>query len=195
MSPISTTTARPTSAPLTRRAAARWMVTFAAFPVGSLAAGALVGPVDGTAAALAGGLVNGLVLGVAQAWALLDRRFAPMAWVAATAAGFAAGLGVGATAVGFATDARSLAVMGALSGAGVGLAQGVVLLPQSRSLAAAWPLLLAAAWAVGWTVTAAVGVEVDRQFTVFGSSGAVVVAALTLVLPAVLRRAGRGVRS
>ena len=50
-------------------------------------------------------------------------------------------------------------------------------------------MLLSAAWALGWTITTAVGVEVGEQFTVFGSSGAVTVTALTLVLPYLLNRA------
>ena len=46
----------------------------------------------------------------------------------------------------------------------------------------------AAIWALGWAITHVVGVQVDEQFTVFGSSGAVVVTALTAVLPLVLNR-------
>ena len=48
---------------------------------------------------------------------------------------------------------------------------------------------LAAIWAVGWAVTYAFGIQVDQQFTVFGSSGAVVVTALTAVLPLTLATA------
>ena len=52
-----------------------------------------------------------------------------------------------------------------------------------------WPVLLACAWALGWTVTAAVGVRLeDGGWTVFGSSGAVVVTVLSAALPLVLRR-------
>ena len=51
---------------------------------------------------------------------------------------------------------------------------------------------LAAIWAAGWAVTTAVGVEVDQQFTVFGSSGALVVTALTAVLPSSLVNRANG---
>lgn len=35
------------------------------------------------------------------------------------------------------------------------------------------------AWPLGWTVTWAVGVDVERGYTVFGASGALVFAAIT----------------
>jgi hypothetical protein len=43
-------------------------------------------------------------------------------------------------------------------------------------------------WAAGWAVTTTAGIGVDDQFTVFGSSGALIVTALTLVLPFALNR-------
>jgi hypothetical protein len=52
----------------------------------------------------------------------------------------------------------------------------------------AWPPALAAIWAIGWAVTTFIGVHVDLQFTVFGSAGAIVVTALTAVLPLTLNR-------
>jgi hypothetical protein len=41
-------------------------------------------------------------------------------------------------------------------------------------------------WALGWTVTTAIGVDVESQYTVFGSSGALVVTLLTTALPITL---------
>jgi hypothetical protein len=35
------------------------------------------------------------------------------------------------------------------------------------------------AWPVGWTVTWAIGVDVERGYAVFGSAGALVFAAIT----------------
>ncbi|SDO81618.1 hypothetical protein SAMN04489867_0661 [Pedococcus dokdonensis] len=193
-----------TSTPVTAAAAtaipwrsiARWMVTFAAFPLGSLAARLLVGSVDAPVPALLGGLLNGVVLGIAQAWAVRDVRLPAVPWAGATATGFATGLVLGAAVVGYATDARSLVVQGAVTGGAVGLAQATVLGRSGlRPLTLLWPVLLAGAWALGWAITTAVGVEVGLRFTVFGSSGAVVVAALTLLLPVTLRRASKQVRS
>ena len=48
--------------------------------------------------------------------------------------------------------------------------------------------LLAGLWALGWTVTASAGIDVDAQYTVFGSSGALVVTAATSILPIALAR-------
>ena len=53
-----------------RRAAARWIVTFAGFPAGGFTAMLLVGHVDSVITALAGGLITGTILGAVQAWGL-----------------------------------------------------------------------------------------------------------------------------
>jgi len=53
------TTRRAPARPSWRRAAARWIVTFAGFPAGGLTAMLLVGPVDTITTALAGGLITG----------------------------------------------------------------------------------------------------------------------------------------
>jgi hypothetical protein len=48
--------------------------------------------------------------------------------------------------------------------------------------------MLAALWALGWTITSSAGIDVEAQYTVFGSSGALVVTALTSILPIELAR-------
>lgn len=170
-----------------RRPLLRWLASFVGFPLGGLAAMTLVGEVDSTSAALAGGAVTGVVLGTVQAVALgLDRK-AGGSWAASTAVGLAAGLTVGANLVGFDTAMGDLALQGAVSGLAVGAAQAVAL-HKATPLAVVWPAYLAAAWALGWTITTAIGVQVEDQFTVFGSAGAITVAALTTVLPRVLSR-------
>jgi hypothetical protein len=150
-----------------RRTAARWIVTFAGFPAGGFTAMLLVGHVDTVITALAGGLITGTILGAVQAWGLGRSGPGAIRWVAATAIGLTIGLGIGATSVGFRTSLAALVVQGAVCGLAVGTA-------------------LAAIWALGWAVTYAAGIAVDDQFTVFGSSGAVVVTALTVVLPVLL---------
>ena len=77
---------------------------------------------------------------------------------------------------------------GAACGFGLG-AQAGVLFGRLGTRALLWPVLLACAWALGWAVTAAVGVRIEDGWTVFGSTGALVVTALTAVLPLALRRA------
>ena len=160
----------------------RWLVTFAGFPAGGLTASLVVGPVDGPLPAVLGGLITGVVLGAVQAWGLGPGRPSPVRWIAATAAGMAAGLGAGAALVGYATSLNALVIQGAVGGLLVGAAQALVL--RLPVLALALPF----AWAIGWAVTTGIGVQVGDRFTVFGSSGAVVVTLLTAFLPVMLNR-------
>jgi hypothetical protein len=176
---------------LSGRTIARWAATFLGFPLGGLVAIVVVGRVDSPRAAVLGGLLTGAVIGAVQAWGLGHNRPPVTAWTLATALGFAVGLGLGAPVVGYDTSLGALVVQGAVTGLAVGAAQAVVLLPRLGVLALAWPPLLAAIWAAGWAVTTATGIGVDDQFTVFGSSGALVVTALTLVLPFALNRRTR----
>ena len=179
------------------RTIGRWMVTFTGFPLGGFAAELLVGPVDGRVAALIGGLMTGAFIGAVQWWGLGSGHGRPAAagWIAATAMGFMVGLGIGAAAVGYNTGLESLVIQGAICGLAVGIAQALVLRPRLGRLALAWPPALAAIWAIGWAVTTSVGVRVDLQFTVFGSAGAIVVTALTVVLPLSLNRQSRNRQS
>ena len=184
--PVTTSGSRAESV----RVALRWLASFAGFPLGGFAAMLLVGPVDSLVPAVLGGLVTGSVLGAVQAWALRADRRTTAAWVVATAVGLAAGLGLGTGIVDFRTGLADLALQGAVSGALVGLAQAVAL-RRLGALAAAWPAYLAAVWALGWTVTTSIGIQVEDQFTVFGSAGAVTVTALTSVLPLALAGSAR----
>ena len=174
------------------RSTARWMVTFLGFPAGGLAATLIVGPVDSTAAALAGGLVTGAIIGVAQAWGLrlgVGRGRGPaVVWVAATAIGLMVGLGIAATAVDFGTSLTALVTQGAICGLVVGAAQAFALRAPLGRLSLLWPPALAAIWAIGWTVTTVGGIQVEDQFTVFGSFGAITVTAITAVLPVIVIR-------
>jgi hypothetical protein len=168
------------------RSAIRWIPTFFGFPLGGLAAELIAGPVDGPVAAIVGGAITGLVLGAVQSFGLGPVGPAARSWIIATAVGLSAGLGIGAAAVGYGTDLSDLVVQGAICGLTIGAAQAVVLRPQLGGLAFAWPPALAVAWAIGWAITTAIGVDVEAQYTVFGSSGALVVTGLTAILPALL---------
>jgi hypothetical protein len=180
-----TTTTVPRTRPTTRTMA-RWMVSFAGFPLGGYLAMLLVGPVDSTARAIAGGLVTGAVLGAIQSWGMRADLRQAMAWVVTTAVGLSVGLAVGATVVDFGTSLGDLAVQGAISGLAVGAAQAFSLFPRIGTIAFAWPVYLAAVWTAGWVITTSVGVQVEDQFTVFGAAGAVTVTLLTSVLPVLL---------
>jgi hypothetical protein len=182
-----------TVAPRTwRRSALRWIPTFFGFPLGGLAAELITGPVDGPVPAIVGGAITGLVLGAVQSLGLGPVGPAARRWIIATAVGLSAGLGIGAAAVDYGTSLSDLMVQGAICGLGIGAAQAVVLRPQLGRLAFAWPPALAVAWAIGWAITTAIGVDVEAQYTVFGSSGAVVVTGLTALLPALLTTRASG---
>ena len=170
----------------TSRIIGRWMISFAGFPLGGFLAMILTGPVDSTTSALAGGIVTGAVLGLVQAWALRLDRSQLTAWTLATALGLAAGLTLGASIVDFGTGMGDLAVQGAVTGAAVGLAQAVVLRSRTGAVALAWPMYLAATYALGWVITTAGGIAVEDQFTTFGSFGALTVTVLTSILPVLL---------
>ncbi len=157
-----------------------WTAGFLAFPIAGVAGGVVAGRVDNAIAALVAGLTTGAVIGTGQ-WLVSRGRLRPAAWILATTLGMGAGLVLGATVVGFRTSLADVAVMGALTGVILGVAQTVALPAQTRRRwwwAAAMPLL----WALGWIVTTLAGIPVEEQFTIFGASGALTFSALSGVL-------------
>jgi hypothetical protein len=184
--PAHTTTTWP-------RTVGRWMVSFLGFPIGGYASYLLIGPVDGLLPSLVGGLLTGAVLGAFQVWAFGRARPATGRWIVATALSMMVGLSLGAAVVGYRTTLSALIVQGAITGFVVGAAQGLLLAPRLGRVALGWPAALTVIWAVGWAVTYAFGIQVHEQFTVFGSSGALVVTAATSALPLILtsRKASR----
>ena len=157
-----------------------WTAGFLAFPIAGVAGRMVAGRVDSPIAALVAGLVTGAVIGAGQ-WLASRRRLRPAPWILATALGMGLGLLLGATLVGFRTSLADLALMGALTGVLLGAAQTVALPTRTRrrwSWAVAIPLL----WALGWTITTLAGIPVEKQFTIFGASGAVTFSALSGLL-------------
>ena len=165
-----------------------WTAAFVSFPIAGIAAGLAVGRINDAVAALVGGLIAGAVIGTGQ-WLAARRLLGdPLAWIAATAAAMGIGLLAGAWAVGYGTSIGELALMGAITGVPVGAVQAFLLrgrVARSWVWAAAMPLL----WALGWAVTAAAGVGVDRQYAVFGAFGAITFMALSGVVLDRLRAA------
>jgi hypothetical protein len=156
-----------------------WMLTFLGFPLGGLLALVLVGSVERAASGALAGALAGAVLGVAQ-WLVLRRylRVGPE-WVFATALGVAIGDALGALLTGASTEIGALLITGLVTGVAVGLLQWALFLRGQLLLASMWPPVVAIAWPLGWTVTWAVGVDVERGYAVFGSTGALVFAAIT----------------
>ena len=157
-----------------------WTAGFLAFPIGGALATGATGRVNDLGSAVIGGLVAGAVIGAGQ-WLVARRLLDPRTWIPATAVAMGIGLGVGAWAVGYGTSLGELALMGFITGIPLGAAQAYLLrdrLANAWLWAAAMPLL----WALGWTVTTAGGIDVDRQFAVFGAYGAITFMALSGVL-------------
>jgi hypothetical protein len=158
------------------------------FPLGGYVGYLVAGPVDGVAPAFIGGALTGAGIGLAQ-WVMLRRNLhiGPV-WIAATSVALAVGLPVGAKMVNYETTISQLALMGAISGVSVGIAQGL-LMRDKFPLWQTWIVAMPALWALGWVVTTAIGIGVENQFTVFGAAGATVFGILSgLLLLAGLRR-------
>jgi hypothetical protein len=156
-------------------------VALVAFPLAGYAGWGIGGHVDGVGPALIGGAITGAGIGLVQ-WLFLrrDLDIGP-AWILATGVALAAGLGVGAAVVGYETTPSQLAIMGAISGAAVGIAQGI-LLRNRFSLWHVWMVAMPVMYAIGWLVTESIGIDVANQFTVFGASGSIVFGLLSGLL-------------
>jgi hypothetical protein len=156
-------------------------VSLLAFPLGGYLGWGVGGHVDSVLPALIGGVLTGAAAGLAQ-WLWLRRVLdvGPV-WIPATGVALAAGLSVGAAVVGYETNPGSLAIMGAISGAAVGIAQGL-LLRKRFSLWLAWMIAMPVMWSLAWVVTESIGIDVANQFTVFGASGSVAFGVLSGLL-------------
>jgi hypothetical protein len=155
-----------------------WMLAFLGFPLGGLLSLVVVGSMEGAVSGALGGALAGAVIGAAQ-WLVLRRymRVGPE-WILATAFGLAIGDALGALLTGAGTGIGALLIIGVVTGVAVGLLQWGLL--RGRLLRARlWPLVVAIAWPVGWTVTWAFGIDVERGYYTFGASGALVFAAIT----------------
>jgi hypothetical protein len=156
-----------------------WMLAFLGFPLGGFLALVLVGSVEGAVSGALGGALAGAVIGASQ-WLVLRRylRVGPE-WVLATALGVAIGDALGALLTGAGTGIGALLITGLVTGVAVGLLQWGVFLRGRLLRASLWAPVVAIAWPVGWTVTWAFGIDVERGYFVFGASGALVFAAIT----------------
>jgi hypothetical protein len=151
-----------------------WVAVALAFPVAGYIGWRIGGRVDTIAPALIGGAITGAGLAAVQWWAAKGALGRPAAWISASAAAYAAGLAAGAALVGYNTDLGSLALMGLVSGAFLGAAQGLVLAREGNTrLGAAWGAAMPVLFALAWVATTVIGVSVENQFTVFGAAGAI----------------------
>jgi hypothetical protein len=158
------------------------------FPLGGYLADLVVDGVDSVGAALVGGLIAGLIIGAAEWFAL--RRWVSWLWIPATSAGMAVGLAAGAVLVDYGISRGDLALMGAVTGVGVGVLQALMLARHRIPGAFWWAVANPPAWAVGWLVSSyVIARNIDERFPVFGASGALVFGLLTWLILAMLFRA------
>jgi hypothetical protein len=157
-----------------------WTAGFLAFPIAGLAGTAVAGRVDSPLSALSGGAVAGIVLGAGQTLASRG-RFDIRKWVPASAIGMGLGLLLGAVTVGYDTSLGDLVLMGALTGLVLGPAQALAL-PRGTRMRWVWAAAMPALWALGWTATTLGGIDVDKQFTIYGAYGAITFSALSGLL-------------
>jgi hypothetical protein len=161
----------------------RWMAVWPAFPVAGYIGWRIGGRVDAVDAALVGGALTAAGLAAVQWWAAKGALGRPTPWIGFSAVGYAVGLAAGAALAGYETDLGALALMGLVSGAALGAAQGLVLARQGRRrLALSWALAMPALFALGWSVASVTGIGVDDQFTVFGAGGALLFTLLSGLL-------------
>ena len=166
-----------------------WMgVTLLAFPPAGYLGWGIGGHVDAVGPSLIVGAITGAGIGFVQ-WLFLrrDLGIGPI-WILATGVALTAGLSIGAAVVDYETTVSALMIMGAISGAAIGVAQGF-LLRDRFSLWFAWMLAMPLLFALGWFVTNSAGIDVDNQFPVFGASGCIVFGLLSGMLLAAGKRA------
>jgi len=156
-------------------------------PIGGYVADLVVNGVDSMGAAIAAGLITGAIIGSAE-WFALRRRVSWL-WIPATTAGMAVGLAAGAALVDYGIDRGDLAIMGAVTGLGVGVMQALVLARHQVSGAVWWAIANPPGWALGWFVSSyVIARNIAEQFPIFGASGALVFGLLTWLVLAILFR-------
>ena len=157
------------------------------FPVGGYVADLVVDGVDSVGDAIVAGLIAGAVIGTAE-WFVL-RRWVSWLWIPATTAGMAVGLAAGAALVDYGVDRGDLALMGAVTGVGVGVLQALVLAGHQIPGAWWWAVANPPGWALGWIVSSyVIARNIEDRWPNFGASGVLVYGLLTWLLLAMLLR-------
>lgn len=150
----------------------RWIPTFLAFPLGGLLATLAFGPIRDPLAAAVSGANVGLLLGLAQWWALKPLRLT-FDWVWTTALALMISSPIAWALIDFSTTVGDLTIWGLITGSIVGLAQAA---SQRNPLHVnlMWAGLVGIAWGGAWFISSNVIVDADANYAIFGSTGAIV---------------------
>ena len=155
----------------------RWMPTFLAFPLAGLLASLAMGPIKDLLSAAVAGAMVGAVLGLAQWWALKPLAIS-FDWVWSTAVATMVASPLAWALTSYSTSVETMTMWGLIAGAVVGFGQiATQKLGLQKTLA--WTALVAAAWSLAWFISASVIVDIDSNYAIFGSTGAL--AATTLL--------------
>ena len=154
----------------------RWVAFGASFPVGGFVAHLAVGPVRDAGGAFAAGLIAGLPIGLAGAWAM---RRSIASWTLATSLALGAGHAVGTVAAAvFPVDVLHAMLVAGISGVFVGTAQTLVG-PPTRRLH--WLPLVTAGWIAGWATSLVLALSPSDGYVVFGWTGGTIFVIVMLV--------------
>jgi len=152
----------------------RWLIAVVGFPIGGFIGHLIGGPAATIPAALISGAIAGAIIGLGQGLAL-DLRPRPLAmWIAATAAGLGLALAIVTAMIGQISTTNEAVALGGVSGLILGAGQAGVLQRRGVAISWIWAPVSAVAWAVGWFVTASIGVALASGWPVYGLSGAIV---------------------
>jgi hypothetical protein len=171
-----------------------WGLAFLAFPIGGLAATAIVGPVTNMIQGLLAGAVTGIVLGLIQGFVLKGALpLSILGWVIATGVGMSIGLGSSVGLLGSEVNGNNLLWRAVITGLCIGVAQWFIL-RNIFSQSFIWIIVLALAWTAGWFVTRSAGVDLSLKWSVFGATGALTFQLITGLALYFLIRMSQGVK-
>lgn len=163
---------------LSWRMALLWTLAFVAFPLAGVLAQTATGGISDTGRAFAGGAIVGATLSLAQF--LIMRHLLPLSplWIAASSLGLGAGLALATLWLGTATDGNALLWRALIAGAGLGIAQYLMLRPV-LAYSEIWLVTVTLGWVAGWFITRGVGVDLTPGWANFGAAGAITFQILT----------------
>lgn len=146
------------------------MPTFLSFPIGGQIVVWIVGPINNSFDAVLGGLIVGIVLGVAQYWALRPVQIS-RGWILLTPLSLGVGSLLAWNVISFVPSIFNLSMWGLIAGLILGLGQALSqrLLPVKTLI---WTASVSIAWGFAWFISANVIVDQESNYAVFGSTGA-----------------------